>query len=146
MENYEQTLTYVSISLCLLIFLYTIIIQRRVNNRSNLLNSRETELENQHEELLSKEDNQARNISFQNSLQQAEVTTELQQTRISFHNEQNKTKAPERYAYVLSMFRSGIPTEEISAALGMSSHEIAQLLKLSAISQKTKESAMQTCN
>jgi hypothetical protein len=39
------------------------------------------------------------------------------------------------------MFRSGIPTEEISAALGMSSYEITQLLKLSALANKTEHTA-----
>ncbi len=146
MQNYEQTLTLAALSLCLLTFIYSIIVRRRSKTHSTLLAQQELDLQNLKEELSAKNDSQNQNINFQNSLQQAEVTTGLQQTRISFHNEQNKSKAPERYAYVLSMFRSGIPTEEISAALGMSTQEITQLIKLSALSQKTEPTALQTCH
>lgn len=78
-----------------------------------------------------------RDQNFQTSLQQAEVTTELQKSRISFHQNRNRTRVPERYAYAQSMFRSGMQAEEIATALGMSCHEISQVRNLSVIAEKT---------
>ena len=137
----QQILTLAALSLSITTFIYAVSLRRRSRKHAALLAKQNEELLSLKAELAEKEKNLEQDFNFEKSLQQAEVTTGLQQTRISFHNETNKSKAPERYAYVLSMFRSGIPTEEISAALGMSSHEITQLLKLSALAQKTEATA-----
>ena len=135
----QQILTLAALSLSITIFMYAVILRRRNRKHASLLAEQSEELHSLKAELAEKEENKEQEFNFEKSLKQAEVTTGLQQTRISFHNETNKSKAPERYAYVLSMFRSGIPTEEISSALGMSSYEITQLLKLSALAQKTEQ-------
>ncbi len=137
----QQILTLAAAALSTTTFIYAVTVRRRSRRHASLLAQQEEELQSLKAELAEKEEGREQDLKFKNSLKQAEVTTGLQQTRISFHNETSKSKAPERYAYVLSMFRSGIPTEEISAALGMSSHEITQLLKLSALAKKTEPAA-----
>ncbi|MBU0943436.1 MAG: hypothetical protein KJ804_16575 [Proteobacteria bacterium] len=104
---------------------------------SDLIAKQKIALQKYHEELTHKVRTIVLDQDFQTSLKQAEVTTKLQQSRTLFHQDQPKLRIPERYAYVQSMFRSGMQTEEIASTLGMSGHEISQLLKLSTIAQTT---------
>ena len=76
---------------------------------------------------------------FQKNLQHAEMSTELQKSRSSTAQRNNSQRPPERYEYARSMFQSGMATEEISSALGMSNIEITQLLKLSTLREQAKQ-------
>lgn len=132
MDN-QLFLSLASLLLCSLIFIRSIVLRKQARAQSDLLREQKIALQKYQEELSLQEQFVIRDQQFKASLQQAEVTTELQKSRISFHQNRHKTKAPERYAYAQSMFRSGMQEEEIASALGMSCHEISQLRNLSAI-------------
>ncbi len=87
----------------------------------------------QNTEIVEREDH------FQKNLQHAKMSTELQKSRSSSVHRHNRQRPPERYEYARSMFQSGMATEEISSALGMSNIEITQLLKLSTLREQAKQ-------
>lgn len=138
MLGYQLPLTLASLLLCAFLFIHSMIWRRRAKEHSNLIAKQKLTLQKYHEELTHKVRCIVLDQDFQTSLKKAEVTTNLQKSRISFHQDRDKLRIPERYAYVQSMFQSGMGTEEIAAALGMSSHEVSQLLALSTIASKTK--------
>ena len=68
---------------------------------------------------------------FLASLRMAEAQLEPKKPRIHVDHKPKDTSPPERYIYAKKMHQSGIQKEEISSTLGMSVHEISQILKLS---------------
>jgi hypothetical protein len=137
MYDYNLSLSGVSLLLSILIFCYALCLRRRMSRQSGILSQQTEYFEAVQDRLQDAEIREAREKSFQQDLQQAEVTTELQKPRGSFGNTRNQ-RAPERYQYATSMFRSGMNKEEISTALGMSLHELSQLLILSNLCNSKK--------
>ena len=121
--EYDATITVTSLILCLLIFCRSVSIRKRASKQSDTLSAMREELEEIKEQ-------KRREQEFQTSLKQAEVVTELQKSRSAYGNKKDQLRAPERYGYARSMLQSGMQTEKIATALGMSCHEISQLLKL----------------
>ncbi|MBU0960435.1 MAG: hypothetical protein KKD01_18395 [Proteobacteria bacterium] len=144
MLDYHLFLTLASLLLCSLLFARSIVLRRRAAAHSDLLYEQQIALQKYQEELSQIEQSVIREQYFKTSLQQAEVTTELQKSRISFHQDRQKLKVPERYAYVQSMFRSGMQTEDVALTLGMSCHEISQLRNLSALAENTNRLGRKT--
>ncbi len=131
MLDYNSSLTALTLLLTVLIFSYSIVLRRRTTVQSALLAELKNKLDRDEEEKNREQD-------FQTSLQQAEITTELQKSRSVVVHSRNNRKTPERYQYAQSMFQSGMHTDEISSALGMSTTEITQLLKLARITCKAE--------
>lgn len=121
--EYDAIITVISLILCLLIFCRSVSFRKRASKQNDALIAMREELEAIKEQ-------ESREQVFQNSLKQAEVVTELQKSRSAYGNKKDKPQAPERYGYAHSMLQSGMQTEKIANALGMSCHEISQLLKL----------------
>ncbi len=67
---------------------------------------------------------------FQNSLSEAELTTRLQQSRLTSQLSPAKGSTPERYRFVHSLLGQGMSTEEIAGILSVSTHEAQQLVAL----------------
>ncbi len=126
MLDYNSSLTALTLLLTVLIFCRSISLRKRAAVQSALL----AEIKNK---LNTNEEEKVRELDFQTNLQQAEITTELQKSRSSVVHNRNNRRTPERYQYAQSMFQSGMPADEISSALGMSTTEISQLLKLANI-------------
>ena len=131
----DQNLTLAAMTLTLTVFLFwrsillrkkTTVQEKLICDQTETLAELNTKLEN-HLETADREE------QFTKSLQQAEVTTELQKTRSSFVHQPNAKRPPERYGYARSMLQSGMANEDISAALGISGSELAQLHSLSSL-------------
>ncbi len=131
MLDYNSSLTALTLLLTVVIFSHSVVLRRRTTVQSALL----AELKNK---LNRDEEEKNREQDFQTSLQQAEITTELQKSRSLVVSSRNNRKTPERYQYAQSMFQSGMHKDEISSALGMSTTEITQLLKLASITCKAE--------
>jgi len=134
MLDYNSTLTLLTLLLTILIFWRSIVFRRRYARQSDILKlqtSRLQTIQEIEEEALVKK-------TFQTDLQHAEVTTELQKPRSTYSNSGNRIRPPERYQYARSMYQSGMETDEISSALGMSAIEISQVLKLARLSSCEK--------
>ncbi|MFV0436169.1 MAG: hypothetical protein ACK5PS_02060 [Desulfopila sp.] len=71
--------------------------------------------------------------TFNNNLNEAELTTRLQRSRLSAQHGSNQTSAPERYLYLRSLAESGMGADEIAAILSISTQEAEQLVKLSSL-------------
>lgn len=71
------------------------------------------------------------NLQFQKKLDEAEITTRLQQPRLSAQHNKERIKPPERYQFVRSMANNGLDAEEIATILSISTHEAEQLVNLS---------------
>jgi len=74
-------------------------------------------------------------VEFQKNLSDAELTTRLQQPRLSAQRSLSKTNAPERYLYVRSLAQNGMSAKEIAAILSISTQEAEQLVNLSRLAQ-----------
>lgn len=139
MLDYNSLLTALTLLLTILIFCRSIIFRRQITEQSALLASQKSSLEALQDKLNQTQETKNRELDFQKNLKQAEVTTELQKSRSTLVKNHSKLKTPERYQYFQSMLQSGMHTQEMSSALGMSTTEITQLLKLSKIRCEAKE-------
>lgn len=121
--EYNTIITITALSLCVLLFIRSIFTRKSVKEQQDSLEALQNTLQ------IMKE-NEKRELEFQNDLKSAEVSTELQKTRSAYSNKKDKLQAPERYGYAQAMFQSGMTTDNIASALGMSGYETNQLLKL----------------
>ena len=121
--EYNIIVTSSSVLLCILLFIRSIFFRLSVKNQEKALK----ELE---QEITTIKENENREQAFQTSLKHAEISTELQKTHSSYCAKKSELRAPERYGYARTMFQSGMTVDKIAATLGMSGHEIKQLLKL----------------
>jgi hypothetical protein len=121
--EYNTIIALSSIALCILIFLRSILIKESGKKQRKAYEALQ-------EELQILRDKSDADQKFQNSLKHAEVSNELQKSRAVCNGKKTKLSAPERYGYARSMFHSGMATDKIASALGMSGYEINQLLKL----------------
>lgn len=140
MLDYNSSITALTLLVSVLIFCRSVSMRKRANELSILLSRQTESLEAMKSQLSSNKEKSIQDLDFQSNLKQAEITTNIQKTRSSHGHTGNTRKTPERYQYAQSMFQSGMPTDEISSTLGMSSTEITQLLKLASITCKAEES------
>lgn len=121
--EYNMIITISALALSVLLFLRSIFTRKSAKEQQKSIDALQNALQ-------AMKDNENREQEFQNSLKQAEVSTELQKTRSVYVNKKDKLRAPERYGYAQAMFQSGMATDKIASALGMSGYETNQLLKL----------------
>ncbi|MFT5726663.1 MAG: hypothetical protein ACI8PB_000785 [Desulforhopalus sp.] len=78
------------------------------------------------------------NKTFQNSIDNAELTTRFQSTRLkaahTSSSENSSFHAPEKYSYIRTLSEKGMDSDEIAALLSISPHEASQLVTLAMIS------------
>ncbi len=116
-------ITAIALILCLLIFWRLLVFQRRGAEQIKSLKKLQSELS-------AVQEKENREQEFHNSLKLAEVSTDLQKSRSKYSQKNSKHQAPERYGYAESMLKSGMQSDKIESALGISCHEISQILKL----------------
>ncbi|MBL4902528.1 hypothetical protein JYT30_00485 [Desulfotalea psychrophila] len=135
----KLSLTALTLSLIILILWRSIVLARRSSKQSALLAEQARYIDEIQSKLAQNAEIVEREEHFKKNLQHAEMTTELQKSRSSFVHQRNSQRPPERYEYAKSMFKSGMATAEISAALGMSNIEITQLIKLSSLRKQAEQ-------
>ena len=119
----QTTITLSSIVLSIILLLRAAFGHISAKKQKHILESLKNEV------ALLKE-NETREKEFQQSLKHAAVTTNLEKTRSAYTHKKEKLQAPERYGYAKAMFQSGMASDKIGTALGMSAQEITQLAKL----------------
>lgn len=71
------------------------------------------------------------NTNFNQSLKEAEITTNLQKPRLQAQTTKEKlNNSNDKYQYIRSLSGSGMAAEEIGNVLAISSHEAQQLMNL----------------
>ncbi len=123
-------------TVCLLLF----IMIRLVKKENKLLSSQLTEttvtLEMTRKQLGEVQEKYAKINEFQNSLQQAELTTKFQKPRLDAQHLTAKKSAPGKYGNIQALTRKGLSIEEIASVLAISTHEAHQLVNLSKLAQE----------
>ncbi len=79
--------------------------------------------------------NYAQKKEFKNNLRLAELTTSLQKPRLIARKPVTDSSPPEKYRYLQSLAKKGMPADEIASVLAISTHEAQQLVTLSQIAQ-----------
>lgn len=108
----------------------TVIHRRRAAKLSQELTTALDKLATAHAEVQSLEQRLQETATFQKNLSEAELTTRLQQPRLSAQHGYQQVNAPERYLYVKSLAQNGMSAEEIAAVLKISPKEAEQLVNL----------------
>lgn len=106
---------------------------RRLNDKLKVNDEYLKKLEDDWAELTREYD---RINEFQNSLDEAELTTRLQQPRLQAKDINSSPVTPEKYTYIRSLHEKGMDAEEIASILGISALEAEQLVALSRIARE----------
>lgn len=72
---------------------------------------------------------------FQNSLQEAELTTKFQKPRLDSLNQGADCSTPDKYRYFQTLAKKDMPVEQIASVLAISTHEAQQLVSLSKLAE-----------
>ncbi|MBU1567401.1 MAG: hypothetical protein KJ630_17475 [Proteobacteria bacterium] len=136
----EPTFFFYFFLLLLLLFLGAVIKVFALKKENNLLAEQLTEttvaLERTRQNLTKLQEKHEKIVEFQNSLGEAERTTNLQMTRLNeIRSPERPRNSPERYSYIHSLTEKGLSVEEIASILTISTHEARQLVALSKIAQ-----------
>ena len=130
--GYLELLSLVTLPICG-ILIYSMNIQKRrisfLQGKFDAVQRQYYTLENAHEDLQNK---QQQNQIFKSSLQEAEITTNLQEPRLSLQKATHtKHNNKDKYQFIQSLSGSGMAAEEIAKVLSISSNEAEQLVNLS---------------
>lgn len=107
-----------------------VIYRRKATKLSQELTTALDKLATAHAEVQTLEQRLQETAAFQKNLSEAELTTRLQQPRLSIQHGYQQINAPERYLYVKSLAQSGMGADEIATILKISSKEAEQLVNL----------------
>jgi hypothetical protein len=127
----EVVLALLALLLCSIATLRAIIYRKRMNQQARLLAETCEALTDARQKLAILQEKNKKLTGFQESLNQAEFTARLQESRSSLQHNNRKMSPPERYRYVHSLATSGMSSQEIATILTISIHEAEQLVNLS---------------
>jgi hypothetical protein len=127
----EILLILLAFLLCSVAIWRSIIFKKRADQQSKLLAETNATLEEVRKKLFALQEKDKQYKEFQDSLNQAEITTRLQKSRLSTQQHNRSMSPPEKYRYVHSLAASGMTSQEIASVLSISIHEAEQLVNLS---------------
>ena len=107
-----------------------IVLHRKADKQTRLLNEANASLADVQQKLSTLEEKGEKFDKFKDSLTLAEITTRLQKPRLSAHQPSPDQNPPERYQYVHSLAAGGMSSHEIASILSLSIHEANQLVTL----------------
>ena len=134
-----QPITPTAILLCLFFFLFIATLVKAVilKKQKDLFFYKLAEangfFDEVREELRILQDKHKKTDNFKNTLSQAELTTHLQQTRISAQSISPAKPIPEKYSFIHSLLKKQMSSEEIASILSISLCEAEQLVTLSTL-------------
>ncbi len=135
--SYEFFIILLVLLFCTIVSIRSLSFKREAKKSAMRLHEARTSLAALQKKIIQLEDETCKKDTFETSLDQAEVTTKLQTSRISTLNGKCTTEPPERYRYIRSLIESGMDSEEIASVLSISKQEAGQLVRLSRLSSQT---------
>jgi len=129
--NTHVLLILLALLLCSVATWRSILFKKKADRQAKLLNETNQTLAEVQKKLIVLQEKDLKSNDFTRSLNQAEITTRLQKSRLSAHNYNRNMSPPERYRYVHSLAANGMSSNEIASVLSISIHEADQLVKLS---------------
>ena len=137
MTRYHIAILLIGV-LCTVSILLAIMLKRSNSNKDKLLTEMQATLNGLQDssagERMHIKDEPAVNI-FDDNLRAAELTTRLQQPRLTMQQSGYVPAAPERYRYIQPMAEKGLSAQEIASMLSMSLHEATQLVTLTRVAR-----------
>lgn len=132
--TYTETLLALTLVLLMAATLRAIYLAGTVSSLEQKLSSSQ-----EYFETISAENEKLRQVekrfqSFQADLNQAELTTRMQHSRMDAGRSTQTTRTPERYRYVHSLASRGIGSADIASILAISPREADQLVALAQLS------------
>lgn len=133
MTNFPIAILLTSILFCTATIVLAVMLKRSLSNKTKLLSEMQALMDTlqngtgQGQAALHAE--QTTNI-FDDNLRTAELTTRLQQPRLSMQQCSHSPATPERYRYIQSMVMKGMSAQEIASTFSMSLAETTQLVAL----------------
>jgi ATP/maltotriose-dependent transcriptional regulator MalT len=125
---FKIILILLALLLCSVAMWRFILLKKRADKQSKILIEATKAFADMQEQLEALQKKNKQYKEFQDSLDQAEITTRLQKSRLSM--QEQDMPAPERYRYVHSLAASGMSSQEIASVLSISIHEAEQLVNL----------------
>lgn len=137
MTSYSLTILLTSILFCTVSTVLMIMLKRSNTSQAKLLRAMQASLESRP----TNGEGQERTAAlFDDNLRAAELTTRLQQPRLTLQQCGYSAATPERYQYIRSMVDQGMSATEIAAMLSMSLHETSQLVALIRVTRQHNSS------
>lgn len=138
MMNPDLTLiSILTLSLCIIATIRAVHFRRTASFNKKELETALQSIDTKNNELEKLKEIADRLANFKKNLSEAELSTKMQQSRLSFCQASDKcTTIPERYRYVHSLTEKGLSSEDIASVLTISFSEAEQLVALSNLSQK----------
>lgn len=138
MTRYHIAILLTGVLFCTVSILLAIMLKRSNSNKDKQLAEMQAALNGLQNGFAGKEkqikDEPAVNI-FDDNLRAAELTTRLQQPRLTMQQSGYVPAAPERYRYIQPMAEKGMSAHEIASMLSMSLHEATQLVTLARVAR-----------
>lgn len=130
-----QLLLYLTLLLCITVTIRSFVLRRKVTRQNALLQTANARIEALDGEVAQLKVVEKRFHDFSKDLNQAELSTRIQRSRSAGAAWRSTGTPPERYQYIHSLNRKGIPSAEIASILAISPQEADQLVKLANLSQ-----------
>lgn len=138
MTSFSIAILLISSLFCMGCTALVVIFKRSTSNKDKLLAEMRTALEALQKDNTLKEENPGSGqaeLIFDDNLRAAELTTRLQQSRLSVQQRGYSSATPERYHYIQAMVTKGMSVQEIASTLFMSLAETTQLVTLIKMAQ-----------
>ena len=129
--NTHVLLILLALLLCSVATCRSIIFKKKADQQAKLLAETNETLTEVRQKLTLQQEQDQKSNDFNKTLNQAEITTRLQKSRLSAQNYNCSMSPPERYRYVHSLAANGMSSNEIASVLSISIHEADQLVNLS---------------
>ncbi|SHO50747.1 hypothetical protein [Desulfopila aestuarii] len=134
-DSFAIIIALLALFLTCLAFGLSVYYRRKAATLSRKLSVALEKLAVAHAELQDLDQRYQETVEFQKNLSEAELTTRLQQPRLSAQHVLGQVNAPERYLYVRSLAQNGMDAKEIASILSISTQEAEQLVNLSRLAQ-----------
>jgi hypothetical protein len=128
--SFSTVVALASSLLTCLAFILVMHFRKKASRLTNDLDKIQEKLAVTHTDLQALQQRYQDSLDFQKNLSEAELTTRLQQPRLSAQHGHSRITAPERYLYVRSLAQNGMGAEEIASVLSISVPEAEQLVNL----------------
>ncbi len=132
----NDALLVLSLILCIIVTIRSIYLRKKVTSKDSTLKTTTTSLASSKKELNKLKRIHNGSNDFKSNLNNAELTTELQKSRLAFSHINADCQPPERYQYIHSLTEKGISSFDIASILSISVQEAEQLVTLANLAKK----------
>lgn len=129
-------ITLITLLLCILVTARAVFFRKKSAQYYKELKEKQSLLEIANQRIHNLEEIEKRFSSFKNDLNTAELTTNMQKSRLHTHLNSENLDIPERYRYVQGLSEKGVCPQDIASILSISNHEAKQLVALANLSEK----------